>query len=357
MSKDYYNILDVDKGASQDEIKKAFRKKAHIYHPDKQTGDEAKFKEANEAYQVLGNEQKRKQYDQFGAAGMGGQGFGGGQGGFGGFGGQEGMNINMDDLGDMFGDIFGFGGGRSRSRKPSRGEDLQVMLNISFDEAVFGVEKDIEITKNVSCTHCGGEGGEPGSKVSSCKTCNGTGRVVKIQRTILGSMQVEAMCDDCAGEGKTFEQKCTKCRGRGIMMDKVKLTVKIPAGINTGESIRLTGQGEAGESGVQAGDLYIKIRVQESSQFERRDYDIYTKQDIIFTQAVLGDKINIATIHGDIVLKIPEGTQSGTIFKLRNKGVQHLNGRSQGDHLVEININIPKGISKDQKKKLKELNI
>ncbi len=357
MGKDYYKILGVDKGASQDEIKKAFRKQAHQYHPDKQTGDEAKFKEINEAYQVLGNEQKRKQYDQFGSGfeNMGQGGFGGGQG-FGGFQG----NINMDDLNDMFGgfgDMFGFGGGSSRRRGPRRGADIEMVMSLSFEEAVFGTEKDISFKKRAVCDRCKGQGAEPGAKVETCKVCNGSGKVRKIQRTILGSIQVETACSHCGGEGKTFSKSCTKCGGAGIAVETANIKVKVPAGIDDGEAIRLSGEGEAGEKGATPGDLYIRMKVSPSRQFERDGYDIKSKREISFTQAALGDKIDIKTVHGDVSLKVPEGTQSGTIFKLKGKGVPVLNGRGSGDHLVELDIKTPKGLSKKQKEALKDLNI
>lgn len=359
MGKDYYKTLGVDKGASQDEIKKAFRKQAHQYHPDKSTGDEAKFKEVNEAYQVLGNEQKRKQYDQFGSSfeNMG-------QGGFGGFGNSQGFggfqgNINVEDLGDMFGgigDMFGFGGS-SRRRGPRRGSDIEMVMNISFNEAVFGTEKEISFKKKMTCDRCHGEGAEPGAEVNTCSECKGAGKIRKMQRTILGTIQTEAPCPHCGGEGKTFSKSCTKCGGSGVAMDTTSLKVKVPAGIDDGEAIRLSGQGESGDKGASAGDLYIRFRVAPSREFVRNEYDVRNEEEISFTQAVLGDKIDIKTIHGEVALKIPEGTQSGTIFKLKGKGVQILNGRGHGDHLVEVIIKTPKNLNKKQKETLKELGI
>lgn len=356
MSKDYYKVLGVEKGATQDEIKKAFRKLAHQYHPDKPNGDEAKFKEINEAYQVVGDPKKRSQYDQFGSSfeNMGGAG-----GGFGGFS-NGGFNVNMDDLGDMFGgfgDIFGFGGnggGRSQNR---RGEDIQVLLDISFNEAVFGIEKEIRLQKKVVCDHCNGNIAEPGSKIDTCKTCNGTGRVNKVQRTILGNMQVQVACDDCRGEGKSYEKKCTKCKGSGVIMDDSKLKVKIPAGIDDGQTIRIQGQGGAGEAGSPAGDLYLKIRVNSDKRFRRDGYDIKTKSEIGFSQAALGDRIEVETVDGKVKLKIPAGTQSGTVFKLRGKGVTRLNSFGRGDQLVEVHVKTPTNITRKQKKMLEELGL
>src|SRR3989339_499140 len=322
MSKDYYNILGVNKNASQEEIKKAFRKKAHVYHPDKVTGDEAKFKEVNEAYQVLGNEQKRAQYDQFGSDFTNGMAGGFSGGGFGGFS-QGGIHVDMDDLGDIIGgigDMFGFGGSRSENGpRARRGNDIQTILTIDFKEAVFGAEKEISLHKKVECSHCNGNLAEPGSKIITCSNC--------------------------------------RCSGRGVNMDTVRLQVKIPAGINDGESIRLVGQGEAGERGAAAGDLYIKMNIKEDPRFERDGYDIHSVENISFTQAVLGDKIDIDTVEGVVSLKIPAGTQSGTIFKLRNKGINVLQGRGRGDHLVEIRVNIPSRITRKQKKLIEELGL
>lgn len=367
MSKDYYNILGVEKNASKEDIKKAFKKLAHKYHPDKKDGDEAKFKEINEAYNVLGEESKRKQYDQSGAtfnqqqqAGQnGGQGFGG----FGGFQGAQGMHFDMDDLGDIFGDfgdIFGFGGGRRSSRgrsRQQRGEDVEAVLDIDFKEAVFGAEKDIQLKKKVTCDKCNGNGAEPGTKIEICKTCKGTGKVRRVQRTIFGQMQVESLCPECEGEGKTFAQKCSQCGGKGVYEKSTSLKVKIPAGINTGETIRLSGEGQAGEKGAPAGDLYLQVRVKLHSKFKREGYDIYSQVDISFTQAALGDKIEVDTVHGKVNLKIPEGTQPGTVFKLKGKGVPHLHGRGYGDHLVEAKVKTPKDLNKKQKETLKQLNI
>lgn len=361
MSKDYYNILGVDKNASQDDIKKAFRKKAHQCHPDKANGDEAKFKEINEAHQVLGNATKRSQYDQFGSAFQNGQ-AGGGPSGFSGFDGfstQGGQwNVNVDDLGDIFsgiGDAFGFGG-RKRGRV-KRGSDIQVMLTIEFNEAVFGVEKEISLKKTVKCDKCKGNCAEPGSKIETCKMCGGSGRVNRVQRTILGNMQVQMTCENCGGEGKTYERKCSKCSGTGICQELAKLKIKIPAGINDGETIRLTGQGEAGEKGALAGDLYLIIKVHSDLRFNRDGYNILSKAEINFTQAALGDKIDIMTVDGPVKLKIPEGTQSGKIFRLRSKGVPHLHGRGRGDHLVEVIVKTPAGLNRKQKRILEELNI
>ncbi|MFW5888334.1 MAG: molecular chaperone DnaJ [Patescibacteria group bacterium] len=363
--KDYYNILGIDKNADQEEIKKAFKKLAHKYHPDKKDGDEAKFKEINEAYNVLGDEKKKKQYDQFGAdfnqqqqAGQnGGQGFGG----FGGFNGAGGMHFDMDDLGDIFGDfgdIFGFGGKKRSSRGGrARGADIEAVLDVEFEEAVFGAEKEVKLKKKEMCEKCKGNGAEPGTKIETCPTCKGTGRVYQVQRTIFGQMKVQTPCPDCGGEGKKYAQKCSQCGGKGVYEKDTSLKINIPAGINTGETIRFTGYGQAGEKGGPAGDLYIKVRVKPHSEFKREGYDIYSEKEIGVTQAVLGDKVDIETVYGKVKLKIPEGTQSGTVFKLKGKGVPHLNGRGKGDHLVTVKVKTPTGLSKDKKEKLKQLNI
>jgi len=359
MAKDYYEILGVPKTATADEIKTAFRKKAHEYHPDKKGGDEAKFKEINEANQVLGNEQKRQQYDQFGSSFQNGQ-AGGGQG-YGGFGGGFSGGINMDDLGDIFGgmnmgDIFG-GGGRSSSSRRTRGEDLEMIMNVDFMDAVFGTEKEISYRRILTCDKCKGEGAEPGTRIETCKTCGGRGRVMRVQRTILGNMQMEVACSDCHGEGKIFSQKCSKCAGEGIVRDQVKIKVKVPAGIDNGETIRLTGHGDAGRKGAGSGDLFLHIKVTPSKKFARDGYDIRTMEEINIKQAILGDKIEVETVDGPLKLKIPAGTQSGTVFRLKENGIPELHGRGRGDHLVEVIVNTPKNLSKKDQKLIEDLSL
>lgn len=359
MSKDYYNILGVSKDASPDEIKSAFRKKAHEHHPDK-GGDAEKFKEYNEAYQVLGNETKRKQYDQFGTTFSGAN--GGGQGSWGGFSGfQNGANMDYEDLSDMFGgfsDIFGFGGGGRRgSSRNTSGRDLEMAMKIDFEEAAFGVEREISFAKQAACDKCEGKGAEPGTKIETCSTCKGSGSVIRVQRTILGNIQTKSICPTCSGQGETFTEKCSKCGGSGVFKKQVKLKVKVPAGINNGESIRLSGQGEAGERGASAGDLYLRIQVLPHKKFIRDGYDIRTDEEISVSQAILGDKIDIDTLKGVVKLKIPEGTQSGTVFKLKEKGIARLRSYGQGDHFVKIRVKIPKSLTKKQKQILTELDI
>ena len=354
MSKDYYEILGVAKTATEEEIKKAFRKKAHQHHPDKDGGDEAMFKEINEAYQVLGNKDKRSQYDRFGSA-YSNQAGGGGYGGFEGFGGQ-GFNINMDDLGDLFGgfgDMFGFGGGKQK--RSHRGADLEVGITIPFMEAVFGVEKEISFAKLISCKSCSGSGAEAGSSPETCKTCNGQGRVNQIQQTMFGRVQMQTACPQCHGEGKIISKPCKACNGSGQTRETVTMKVKVPGGISNGEMIRMSGQGEAGEKGAQSGDLYIKVHVIADKRFNRQGDDIISKIEISFPDAALGTKIDIETVDGPVTLKIPEGTQSGKVFMLKDKGVPKLRGRGRGDHLVEVIVKTPTDLSRKQKQLLEEL--
>mgnify|MGYP000944197762 CR=1 FL=1 len=367
MAKNYYETLGVGKSASQDEIKKAFRKLAHEHHPDKQTGNVDKFKEINEAYQVLGNEEKRRQYDQFGqtfnGAGSGASsGFGGRPGGnpFGqGFGGYSQGNVNFDfgDMGDI-GDIFGsfFGGGMSGGARSSRGRDLETELTIEFKESVFGVEKMVEFNKEIVCEVCQGNGAEPGSKINTCSTCGGSGRVVRMQQTILGNFQSQTVCPDCHGEGKKPEKKCHKCHGSGHVRGNEKIKVIIPAGISDGQAVKVAGKGEVGDRG-QAGDLYIRIRVKADKNFIRQGDNILSTIHINLKQAILGDKIEILTVDGPVSLKIPEGTQSQTQFKLGGKGVTHLREYGRGDHLVEVIVDIPKGLSRSQRKIIDSLDL
>ncbi|MFH1565446.1 MAG: molecular chaperone DnaJ [bacterium] len=363
MSKDYYKILDVEKGASQEEIKKAYRKKAHQHHPDKGGGDEAKFKELNEAYQVLGNEQKRKQYDQFGSAfsNMGGGGAGSGFSGWEDFARQAqggGFNINMNDfdLNDVFSNIFsGFAGQRrSGQGRRTRGADIESRMAIGFKEAIFGEEKEIFLNKKVVCSRCSGNGVEPGSKISTCDTCNGSGQVVRMQRTILGTIQTAATCPDCGGEGKKSEKKCSQCKGTGATKENKKIKFKIPAGINDGETIRLSGEGEAGTKGGATGDLYINFQVEKDPRFKREDSNISSILKISMVQATLGDKVEVETVDGKVNLAIPAGTQGGKVFILKGKGASSVRRTGRGDHFVEIKVQIPESLTKRQRELLEE---
>ncbi len=346
MSKDYYQILGIGKGASEDEIKKAFRVLAHKYHPDKQGGDEAKFKEVNEAYQVLSDSKKRAQYDQFGSAGPGPGGFGGQ-----GFGGFQGAGFDMGDLGDMFGDMFGFGGAgrQQQGRRQARGGDIEVNLTITFAEAAFGTEKTIELYKPVSCAACSGTGIPPGSKMTTCKTCGGQGRVRQVQRTILGSFEAVATCGACHGTGNIPEHECKECGGAGVKREKQSMTVKIPAGIDHGETMRIQGGGEAAPRGAQAGDLYMHIRIQADPRFGRDGFDVYSNLEIGFADAALGAEKSIETLDGSITVKIPPGIQSGEEIRLKNRGVAKLHGSGRGDHYVRVRVRSPKHLSKKAK--------
>jgi len=365
MPKDYYNILGVAKNATKDEIKKAFREKAHLYHPDKPGGDEKKFKEINEAYQVLGNDEKRSQYDQFGSTFDQQGGFGGGMN-WEDFmraarGGATYSNVDFDmgDLGDILGDLFGGGfgfGGTSRRRKTTtRGRDIEVDLNLDFKEAVFGTEKIIELYKLTTCDKCQGNGAEPGTKIITCKSCEGQGQVRTVQRTILGHIQTVRDCPECQGQGKRYEKNCSKCSGQGRIKEKKQLTVKIPAGIDNGLSLKMSGEGEAGIKGGKAGDLYIHIHVRPDSYFKRENNNILTSLEIPFSTASLGGKIPVKTIDGEVDLKIPAGTQSAKVFILRGKGVPHFQHYGRGDQLVTINVKTPEHLSKKQKELLEEL--
>ncbi len=361
MSKDYYKLLGVDKGASADEIKKAFRKLAHKYHPDKPTGDEKKFKEINEAFQVLGDESKRKQYDQFGSDFAQQGGFGGGMGwedfmratrGGGGF---QGGDFGGIDLGDLFGDMFGFGGGRARGRQ-KRGRDIQVDVGLTFRESVFGVEKEVKLTKNNACDDCKGSGAEPNAGMKKCSDCDGQGQIKHVQQTILGPMQQVVSCSTCQGTGQVPEKVCSHCGGDGIVRSESKYNVKIPAGISEGEMIRLTGKGESAGVGGVAGDLYVKVHVNVEKGFDRQGDDIHTEIHITYPQAVMGDKVEIETLEGNKKLVIPSGTQSQQKFKLKNLGVPRLHHHGRGDQYVHVIVDVPKKVSRKVKKMLEELD-
>jgi molecular chaperone DnaJ len=363
MSKDYYHILGVNKNASQEEIKRAFRKLAHQYHPDKSKGNEEKFKEINEAYQVLSDSHKRFQYDQYGQTFEQAQ----AQGGFHGFrdfrdfssftDAFQGAGFDFADLGldDIFGDLFGFGG--RRERRPRRGQDIQTEMTIDFKEAAFGSEKNIQLEKNIACPHCHGLGIEPGSKMIICSSCQGTGQKEQTQRTIFGAFRTVTTCPDCQGQGEKAEKNCSKCHGRGIIKDRKVLKIKIPAGIDEGQSLRLAGEGQAGAKGASAGDLYIIFHIKPHPKFTRQRNDILSEQEISFTSAALGAKIEIETLEGKVKLKIPAGTQPGRVFRLRNKGIPYLHGQGRGDQMVQVKIKVPEKLTKRQKELLEELGI
>ncbi|USN53823.1 MAG: molecular chaperone DnaJ [Candidatus Nomurabacteria bacterium] len=363
MARDYYEILGVSRNASQDDIKKAYRKLAHQHHPDKKGGDEAKFKEVNEAYQVLGNADKRAKYDQFGSAVFqgGGAGPGGAQwsdfargGGFGG--GQAYGNVDFGDLGDIFGDIFGFGGQRGgRGSRQQRGNDVETEVHISLKDAAFGVSKSLELTQDLPCSTCKGNGAKPGSKVDTCSTCGGSGQVAQVRNTLFGAMQTVGACPNCQGEGTIVKEACTTCRGSGVERRKRTLKVQIPAGIADGQSIRLNGEGQAGKRGVAPGDLYVRVRVDMDASFERQGDDLYMRVPVSVSQAALGDSIQIATIDGEVKLDIPSGTQPNSKIRLKGKGMTHLRSRGRGDLYVVVKVEIPKKLSKEAKKALEVL--
>ena len=362
MAKDYYELLGVSKDASDDQIKKAFRRAAHKYHPDKEGGDEAKFKEINAAYQVLSDKQKRGQYDQFGSSfdqggSPGGQGFGGFD-----FSGGQGFNFEFGGdgggLGDIFGDIFG-GGGKSQSQTQGKGNDVSVDVEITLEEAVSDTEKDLNIYLSSICQQCEGTGAKNKSDIIKCKTCNGLGQIKKERRTMLGIFAQMEVCQDCQGYGEKPEKSCDKCGGDGKIKESKTIKIKIPAGIADGQTIRLSGQGEVGfrpASGKSvAGDLYVAVHVKPHSIFKRNADDIIYNLEINYSQAVLGDKLKIPTIYGEVNLKIPSGIQSGKIIRLKDKGLPHLQNRGKGDMLVVVLIKTPQKISRSQKRILEDL--
>lgn len=352
--RDYYDILGVSKDATADEIKKAYRKLAVKHHPDKEDGDEAKFKEISEAYEVLSDDQKRQQYDQFGhAAGANATGGAGGNP-FGGFGGQQ-VEFDMGDidLGDIFGSFFG-GGRQQQRRQPRRGRDVEASITIDFKEAVFGTQKQVSLDLEDVCSRCKGDRSEPGSSTKTCDTCSGKGQVVQTQQTVLGAIQHAAVCPECHGEGSIPEEPCSECHGKGTKRSKHQMTVKIPAGIKHNSTIRLRERGEAIAGGGK-GDLYVHVRVRESKQFERRGHDIHSSIKVDMVDAALGTEVKVDTVDGKKTVKIPAGTQSGQTLKISGSGVPYGNGTSRGDYLVKVDVEIPKRLSRKQKKILEEL--
>lgn len=353
MAKDYYAILGVAKNASQDEIKKAYRKLAHTHHPDKQGGNETKFKEINEAYSVLGDQTKRRQYDQFGhsfqSGGNGQQGFGGFD--FSQFNGQ-GFDFGGSNFEDLFTDIFT--GGRGRTRE-ARGADVQVDVEISFEEMVRGVKKNIPLRTHITCTHCHGTGGKPGSKETTCASCQGHGQIRKEMRTMLGVFAQMQRCDACHGRGKTYAETCTSCHGSGRVKEERELTVTIPAGIEDGQALSLAGEGEAGESGARAGDLFVVVHVRPHDTFVRRGDDVLTSLFVSYTKLVLGGKEEVKTLDGHVTIKIPTGTEPGEVFRLKGEGIPKLSRFGRGDQLVTIRLAVPKKPSASLKKALEDI--
>lgn len=360
MSKrDYYEILEVPKNASADEIKKAYRKMAIKYHPDKNPGDKAaeeKFKEAAEAYEILSNPEKKQRYDQFGHAGVNGNGGfgGGGQGGFGG--------MNMDDIFSQFGDIFGghfggggFGGGGRGGRRVNRGSNLRVKVKMTLEEIANGVEKKIKVNKYVACKPCSGSGAKNGSAHSTCSTCKGTGQVTRVTNTILGAMQTTSTCPACGGDGKTITDKCTSCHGDGIVREEEVININIPAGVAEGMQLSVAGKGNMGARGGVPGDMIVVIEEVEHEFLKRDGMHLFYDHYISFSDAALGTQIEVPTIDGKAKVKIDPGTQSGKVLRLKAKGLPDINSYSRGDILVNINVWTPTNLSKEEKKILEGL--
>jgi molecular chaperone DnaJ len=353
--RDYYEVLGVDKGADAQTLKKAYRKLAMQYHPDRNPDNpeaEAKFKEINEAYEVLSDDTKRANYDQFGHDGP--QGFGG-AGGFGGFGGFGGGGV--EDIFDMFGDMFGGGfGGSSRPRRrgPERGADIRQDITITFEEAAFGVKKSIKINRTEECSECNGSGAKSGTSKKTCPTCNGAGEVRTAQRTPFGNIMSTRVCSTCQGDGEVLESPCPKCNGQGKTRKVKTIEIDIPAGIDNDQMIKLSNQGDVGSKGGPRGDLYVAVRVMPHTLFTRDGFDIYFEMPITFAQAALGDEVEIPTLHGNVIYNIPEGTQTGTVFRLREKGIQKMRSNSKGDQYVKVIVDTPKKLNDKQKQLLKE---
>ena len=360
--KDYYQILGIPKSASGEEIKKAFYKLAHKYHPDKGGGDESKFKEINEAYQVLSDNQKRSQYDKFGRVFEGGT---SGEGpGFGGFewawgkpgaGGAD-FDFDFEDLGDMVEEMFGFGAGPRRKKDVKRGKDIEVDFEISLEEVLAGREKTMALEKMVSCPRCQGMGAEPGTKIGECFSCRGSGQVQQIKKTFFGSFTQYAVCPECQGEGFRPEKPCNVCKGEGRVKDDEQIKFFVPTGIDANQVIKVEGKGEAGRKSGKAGDLYVRILVKRHSVFERKGDDLYVSVPISFAQAALGDEIEVATLDGTkILLRVPEGTETGKVLRISGKGVPHFQGYGRGNLYVELVIKTPKKLTKKQKELLEKL--
>lgn len=351
--RDYYEVLGVGKDAGDDDIKKAFRQQAKKWHPDVNQGNkeaEAKFKELNEAYEVLSDPQKKAQYDQFGHSGPAGAGFGGGGAGFGG--GFEGFG----GFGDIFDTFFGGGGGRRNPTGPQRGEDLRYDLTITFEEAAFGASKEINIIRDEQCDECGGSGAEKGTHAETCPACHGSGQVRAQQNTIFGSFASVRPCEQCGGTGKIVKTPCKKCSGRGRIRRSRRMTVQIPAGIDNGQSIVMRGEGEHGLRGGGTGDLHIFITVSPHKLFVRRGADLFMSLNIGYAEAVLGGEVEVPTLGSSVKYKIPEGTQPNTRFRLKNQGIQKLRSNDRGDLYVTVNIEVPKRLSSKQKELLRQFD-
>ena len=350
--RDYYEVLGVDKGADDATLKKAYRKLAKKYHPDMNPGDkeaEAKFKEATEAYSILSDPEKRRQYDQFGHAAF--EGGGGGAGGFGGF------DFGGADMGDIFGDLFGdlFGGGRSRraNNGPQRGANLRAVIHISFEEAVFGCEKELELTLKETCSTCGGNGAKPGTSPETCPKCHGEGQVTYTQQSMFGMIRNVQPCPDCGGSGKIIKEKCTSCRGTGFTSSRKKIKVTVPAGIDAGQSIRIREKGEPGRNGGPRGDLLVEVSVARHPVFQRDGVNIFSTAPMTYAQAALGGDVRISTVDGDVLYTVKPGTQTDTRIRLKGKGVPSLRNKNvRGDHYVTLVVQVPTGLSEEAKEAL-----
>ena len=355
--RDYYEVLGIQKGASEDEIKKAYKKLARKYHPDMNPGDkeaEEKFKEVNEANEVLSDPEKKARYDQFGFAGVD-PNYGAGAGGAGGFGG----GFDFGDLGDIFGSFFGggFGGGQRRNpNAPQRGESIRASVSVSFTDAAFGCEKSVTLERSEMCGTCKGNGCAPGTTPEVCPDCHGTGTVQVRRQTPMGVFASNGPCRKCGGTGRLIHQPCPDCRGGGTVRKRKTIQVTIPAGIDHGQTISLRGQGNAGKNGGPAGDLLITVMVQPHDLFRRDGVDVFCEAPITFTQAVLGAELEIPTIDGKVKYSIPEGTQTGTVFRLKGKGIPVLNGRGRGDQYVTVTIETPRNLNKEQKEALRKFS-
>ena len=359
---DYYELLGVDKNASDEDIKRAYRKLAKKYHPDANQDNkkeaEAKFKEVSEAYENLSDKSKRDMYDRFGHDGpQGFNGFGGGQGGYSYSGGFDGFS-DFGDLGDIFSSFFGGGAGRNRSNEagPRKGSDLKIAVEITFEESFNGIQKEISINRNENCDTCSGSGAKPGTHAETCTMCGGAGQIRQVQNTILGQMQTTRTCPTCNGEGKIIKEQCTECRGKGKVRKPIKIKVNIPAGIDDNQTVVLRGEGEAGSKGGPRGDLYVNVRVRRHSIFNRNGDNVILDVPITFTGATLGTEIDIPQVDGSKVkYKIPEGTSTGTKFTLREKGFKNVNGRGIGNMIFTVNIDTPKKLTPEQRELLEKL--
>ncbi len=347
--RDYYEVLGVSRNASADDLKAAFRRLARQYHPDVNSAPDAeeKFKEINEAYAILSDDQKRAAYDRFGHAGVRGPS------------GSPDINVDFSNFADIFSDLFGFGGlGRNATRQrnaPRRGADLQLQLELSFEEAVFGIDKEVEIVRDEVCATCSGSGAEPGTSPVRCSSCNGTGEIRQMRQTLLGSMVQVSTCPTCNGQGETISTPCHVCRGRGVERKTRRKVVSVPAGVDTGTQMRLAGEGQPGINGGPSGNLFIAIKVKPHKYFKRRENDILINLNINISQAALGDEVQVPTVDGSMMLKIPAGIQPGKAINMKGKGVPRLRGSGRGDQVVLINVEIPTRLSSEQRQLLEQL--